>query len=455
MKTIQLIFLLLFQSTLVFSQAAKVYLEGEQNTISTEISALEKRKTELTAAKREFITAKDLRSEYYDLSLKAMETGDPAYVDKANQKLKEAKELLEKSFAKWNAYHTENRIPKNIIDQSNYTHLLLTINDLLTEEKIAAQKTGCCGPDIVEIHLVPQNVISPVNNNSEKNDFWVTGELDTQFSDSVSSLINIRGRQYDLSKFNYKFHVVSNVEIAFPSYWKTDINLFLGLFPPGISENEISNFNLNKHNEWGYNTRTYAEHNKILVALELNESYAAKRYALSSVFSFDEFIDSPIKTKAAILRNIGSIGNDTWIVSAMFENSITVGEFKNNQDSELLLYKMVRGSAPSFYTVSSWGKDFTANITDYCMQNVFNLNENFGINIDKKSFLEEFMSIYTFIQNDSRIQKIMSDLFLKKSAQDSEEALQNKKEDILIKLAVSTQNYFYHDDIKKIKIARN
>ena len=238
MKTIQLIFLLLFQSTLVFSQAAKVYLEGEQNTISTEISALEKRKTELTAAKRDFITAKDLRREYYDLSLKAWETGDAVYVDKAIQKLKDAKELFEKSFAKWNAYHTENRIPKNIIDESNYTHLLLTINDLLTEEKIAAQKTGCCGPDIVEIHLVPQNVISPVNNNSEKNDFWVTGPI---VSDTTL-IFDLHGVKMDFSKFKIETYLYLEKLYTYTTHKGTNlisaptINTILGFFPKNLND---------------------------------------------------------------------------------------------------------------------------------------------------------------------------------------------------------------------------
>lgn len=206
MRIVLLTLLPLFFANLSFSQGAKVYLEGEQNTISTEISALEKRKTELTAAKREFITAKDLRGEYYDLSLKAMETGDAAYVDKAIQKLKDSKELLEKSFAKWNAYHTENRIPKSPLDEADYNNLLHTISNLLTEEKITAQKTGCCGPDIVEIHLVPQNVIEPANIDTGKNDFWVTGATMEPKQKEISSnnlVVTISDKQIDVGQFKY------------------------------------------------------------------------------------------------------------------------------------------------------------------------------------------------------------------------------------------------------------
>lgn len=250
MKIIYLTFFLLLSSHILFSQGAKVYLEGEQNTISTEISALEKRKTELTAAKREFITAKDLRGEYYDLSLKAMETGDAAYVDKAIQKLKDSKELLEKSFAKWNAYHTKNRIPKSPLDEADYNNLLHTINSLLTEEKITAQKTGCCGPDIVEIHLVPQNVIEPANIDTGKNDFWVTGaNRDPKSTDiSTNSLIaTISDKRVDVGKFKYVavVNIIGNGNGVNLSFW--------GLAPAEIENNQLLDIILhgNRSFSWG------------------------------------------------------------------------------------------------------------------------------------------------------------------------------------------------------------
>jgi hypothetical protein len=394
MRIVLLTLLPLLFANLSFSQGAKVYLEGEQNTISTEISALEKRKTELTAAKREFITAKDLRGEYYDLSLKAMETGDAAYVDKAIQKLKDSKELLDKSFAKWNAYHIENRIPKSPLDEADYNNLLHTISNLLTEEKITAQKMGCCGPDIVEIHLVPQNVIEPSNIDTGKNDFWVTGANRETKQKTISTknlLVTISGEQVDLGKFKYVAvaNKIGNGNGVHFSFW--------GLAPAEIENNQLLDIILRGYRSYSWGTLEVinnTEINKVSKDISYqifipkiessNPDYSSLEYPdriemdyfnyILSDLSIDKYVESELSKMVSNFvqkaNNSGRLMLNAWDDDVYRELNNLYSQFKNDN----------RGLAYQEYITSSYN--------DYMKEKYTNIGQ------DIENYVEHIKAAY-------------------------------------------------------------
>lgn len=238
MKYTYITFLLLLNINPTYSQVAKVKLEGGEDKASSEISDLEKRKTELTAAQRDFETGRDLLSEYYDLSFKAYETGDATYVDQAIAKLNDSKKMIELSQQKWNAYHKLNNTFKSPNQENDYNDFLRNVNELIDRSKLL--KTSCCGPDIVKLHLAPQNVVklSTTKENAE-NDFWVNGPVNNFELNGVALNLNdfefkkyfVAGPLYIDSHFD--FIAAPNVALIFsfhPKSWNDEKKLKYALY---------------------------------------------------------------------------------------------------------------------------------------------------------------------------------------------------------------------------------
>ncbi|OMP29941.1 hypothetical protein [Mangrovimonas sp. DI 80] len=342
-----------------WGQSNTVYYEGQTKTseeLKKEVDALTQQKEHYNAINIDYNTARDLEDEYFRLINSAIANKDETQINLAIKKLKEARELMGRAHTKYISYQKSMGLPIIPLFEDTYNDVLKRYDEWLKPTNIESNRALC--KPITEFYLIkPENKIITLNMAPKhtNEDFWVIGDY------NKTGEVKINNTMYDLNRFEYFCFYISSTDF---SNW-----VIMGLFPPETNTNDFENLLSHNNTIWYKNfSAIISKYNSINTLLE-ESGFTISESDANGVFRI--YNEVPHRR-----TNVGSTSlHSLWD--------------KSQDGSE---------------TIKLYFEELALRLTDHSLASVnrSTITKSNPEFFETNTIYNELISIYKFVQNDSR-----------------------------------------------------